>query len=68
MLYFGRRHGRLPTPILGRAALQAAEVQAGPLVIEEYDATTFVPPGWRAQINADLNIVLDRMEGRDGGA
>ena len=49
ILYFGRRHGRLPTPILGRAALQSAGVLCGPLVIEEYDATTLVPPGWRAQ-------------------
>ncbi len=67
-LYFGRRHGRHQTPILGRAALLAAGATEGPLVIEEYDATTLVPPGWRAQIDADLNIVLDRMEGRHGSA
>ena len=67
-LYFGRRHGHHQTPILGRAALRSAGTLEGPLVIEEYDATTLVPPGWRAQIDADLNIVFDRMEDRHGSA
>ncbi len=67
-LYFGRHHGYHQTSILGRADLRAAGATPGPLVIEEYDATTLVPPGWLAQIDANLNIVLDRMEDRHGGA
>jgi len=31
---------------------------AGPLVIEEYDATCVVPPGVSAQLDAAGNIVL----------
>jgi N-methylhydantoinase A len=32
----------------------------GPLIIEEYDATTVVPPGWRAALDAGGNIMIDR--------
>ena len=40
--YFGE-HGWLETPVLGRADLAAG--RAGPLIVEEYDATCVVPPG-----------------------
>jgi N-methylhydantoinase A len=32
------------------------EPRAGPLIVEEYDATTVVPPGCRAALDADGNI------------
>jgi len=32
----------------------------GPLIIEEYDATTVIPPGWRASLDAGANIMIDR--------
>lgn len=54
--YFGQRHGWQPARILARADL-AAE-QAGPAIVEEYDATCVVPPGWRAVLDAHGNIVL----------
>ena len=46
-VYFGPRHGWITTPVVGRSALGAGTV-AGPLIVEEYDSTTVVPPGWRA--------------------
>jgi N-methylhydantoinase A len=52
------------TPILVRGDLGRAPL-AGPLVIEEYDATTVVPPGSTAELDADGNILIDI--GRDGG-
>ena len=67
-LYFGRDYGHHQTSILGRGALRSAGGLSGPLVVEEYDATTLVPPLWQARVDTDLNIVLDRMEGRDGSA
>ena len=30
----------------------------GPLIVEEYDATTIVPPGWSASLDAYANIRL----------
>jgi N-methylhydantoinase A len=31
----------------------------GPLIIEEYDATTVVPPGWQARLDSWGNIVVE---------
>ena len=42
--YFGREHGVLATPVLARMDL-GAPPRPGPLLIDEYDATTLVPPG-----------------------
>ena len=47
-VYFGAGLGHLRTPVVGRADLGEAP-SAGPLVVEEYDSTVLVPPGWTAQ-------------------
>jgi N-methylhydantoinase A len=54
--YFGPEHGWLETPVLARADLAGG--RAGPLIIEEYDATCLVPPGARAELDAAGNIVI----------
>jgi N-methylhydantoinase A len=46
------------TPIYGRASLRAGDAFAGPAVAEQYDATTYVAPGWSAQVDAFDNLVL----------
>ena len=60
-VYFGPRHGRIATPILGRLALTSSE-RAGPLVIEEYEGTAVVPPGAAAFRDAigNVHIVFER--------
>ena len=45
--------------VIGRAAL-ADGPRAGPLIIEEYDATCVVPPDWAAALDGDGNIILTR--------
>jgi len=57
--HFGRERG-LATRVLGRAALGPAPA-AGPLVIEEYDSTTVVPPGWTARLGAHGFVHLERQ-------
>ena len=47
-VYFGPGPGWLSTPVVDRPAVRAAGGIAGPLIVEEYDSTTVVPPGWRA--------------------
>ena len=42
-----------------REALTAAP-RGGPLIVEEYDATCVVPPGWTARLDAAQNIVLEK--------
>lgn len=56
--YFGREHGVLATPVLVRMDL-GAPPRPGPLLIDEYDATTLVPPGATACLDdhGDVRIV-----------
>jgi N-methylhydantoinase A len=57
MAYFGARHGLLDTPVIGREALDATP-RPGPLIIEEYEGTTVVPPRATALRDALGNIVV----------
>ena len=58
--FFGPSHGWLPAAVLPRADLRA-EPREGPLVVEEYDTTIVVPPGWRASRDGWNNILVDRI-------
>jgi N-methylhydantoinase A len=55
--YFGRRQGIVSTPVIGRGDLDRRP-RPGPLLVEEYDATTLVPFGCTARIDALDNIVI----------
>ena len=48
------------TPIYDRGRLAPGASVAGPAVVEEYDSTTLVPPGWSASVDGDRNLVLTR--------
>jgi N-methylhydantoinase A len=54
--YFGPILGWLETHVCGREDLACG--RPGPCVVEEYDCTTVVPPGWRATLDRFGNIVL----------
>lgn len=60
MVYFGAGSGSQMTPIVTRRELVGQE-RAGPLIVEEYDATCVVPPGCRVSVDASSNIDM-RME------
>jgi N-methylhydantoinase A len=55
--YFGPAHGAIATPVLARGELTATP-RPGPLLVDEYDATTLVPPGCAARLDAHGNIVI----------
>ena len=57
--FFGPGHGWLPAAVLPRAGL-GEEPRQGPLVVEEYDTTIVVPPGWRASRDGRNNVLIDR--------
>ena len=63
--YFGRKHGWLETPVIDRGALRDISGE-GPLIVEEYDATTVVPPGAHATLDLWENIVVTLPNGRRG--
>jgi N-methylhydantoinase A len=54
--YFGPEHGLLETRVIARADL--TQEAAGPLIVEEYDATCVVPPGTAARLDDFGNIVI----------
>jgi len=56
-VYFGPAHGMHDTRLVTRSHLRTAP-QAGPLVVEEFDATCVVPPDWSAALDVAGNIVL----------
>lgn len=55
--YFGREYGALRTPVIDRWDLHET-VRSGPLIIEEYEGTTVVPPNAGAMRDAFDNIVI----------
>jgi N-methylhydantoinase A len=58
---FGKPYGILATPVLDRFDLGHAEPRRGPLLIDEYDATTLVPPGCSVRLD-DFNNIVIRIE------
>ncbi len=57
-VYFGPQFGPLATPVIDRAALDG-RLRQGPLIIEEYEGTTIVPPDCRARLDDFSNIVVE---------
>jgi N-methylhydantoinase A len=54
--YFGPQRGWLDAAVVNRSALKAPH--AGPCIVEEYDATCLVPPGWNARLDEFGNIAV----------
>jgi N-methylhydantoinase A len=54
------------TPIYVRGKLQPGNRLTGPAIITEYSATTALPPGWTARVDALENLVLERGRRRTG--
>jgi N-methylhydantoinase A len=56
--YFGRELGWRDTPVVARNAL-VGKARPGPLIVEEYDTTTVVRPGWSARLDRWNDIVME---------
>jgi len=50
-----------PTPVYDRAELRPGTTIGGPAVVVQMDSTTVVPPGWRGEVDAIGNLVLERV-------
>ena len=57
--YFGAQIGWVQTAVIRRSNLSSP--RAGPLIVEEYDATCVIPPGWRAHLDSSGNILVEVM-------
>jgi N-methylhydantoinase A len=52
----------IDTTIYDRDKLGIGAHFAGPAIVEQFDATTVVPPGWRASVDRFANLILERSE------
>ncbi|HEX8644065.1 MAG TPA: hydantoinase B/oxoprolinase family protein [Allosphingosinicella sp.] len=63
------RHGPPPRPgdprVIDRAALAPGARITGPALIVDPSATTVVEPGWRAEVDTRLNLILTRVAPRE---
>ena len=53
-------HGESEAQVIDRARWPAGSSVAGPAVIESLESTILVPPGWRAMMNDDGFVVMNR--------
>jgi len=60
--YFGDSWGTVDTPVVTRS--QVTGTVRGPLLIDEYDSTTVVPPDMQVRLDDEGNIVMSPVEGR----
>jgi N-methylhydantoinase A len=54
------REELLSTAVYAREGLDCQTTIVGPAVIEQYEATTIVPPDWHARIDNIGNLILER--------
>jgi N-methylhydantoinase A len=59
--YFGPALGWQEARVVNRSDLKAPH--HGPAIVEEYDATCVIPPGWTGRLDAFGNIAVSRREG-----
>ena len=59
-VHFGAGGGWLDSAVHERARLAPGNQVEGPAVIEEMSSTTVVPPGYRANVDAIGNLVLEQ--------
>ena len=55
--YFGPEIGALGARVMARQTLLDG-VATGPAIIEEFDTTIVIPPGWKAELDQFANVVL----------
>jgi N-methylhydantoinase A len=51
-----------PTRVIDRATCRVGEVIAGPAVIEDFGATSYLPAGWRACVHASRALVCELQD------
>ena len=63
MAYFGPETGLVKTPVMERQQL-LGKTLPGPLIVEEYDSTCAIPPGFQASVDRMNNIEITVGPGR----
>jgi N-methylhydantoinase A len=58
--FFGERFGLIATRVVRREDLPTA-AESGPCIVEDYDATTVVPPDYSVHRDESWNIVIEEV-------
>jgi N-methylhydantoinase A len=58
-VYFGEAGRFVDCPIYDRYQLTAGTVVLGPAVVEEFDSTTVIHPGYQARVDDVGNLLLE---------
>jgi len=61
-----RGTGFVETPVLQRLSLAPGDKRPGPVILEQMDTTTVVPPNWTAHADDHGNVVLHRNASNGG--
>lgn len=61
-VYFPRAGGRLRCPVYVRERLQPGAEIEGPAIVEQYDSTTVVNPGWHGRVDEWGTLVLHLVD------
>ncbi len=60
-VWFDSAHA-VVTALYERGRLDPGVMLMGPAIVEQFDATTAIPPGWRATVDGFRNLVLAKSE------
>ena len=63
-VFFEDRDGYVKCPVYLRERLEPGNRVEGPAIIEQYDSTTVIYPGWSARVDEFKNIRMKRIGGR----
>jgi N-methylhydantoinase A len=56
LIYLGGQEGRVEASVVDRAALDPGDCLDGPAIIQQYDSTAYLPPGFRARTDRQGNL------------
>jgi N-methylhydantoinase A len=59
-VYFAEADGYVDCPIYDRYGLPAGASFAGPAVVEEFDSTTVVHPGFTVSVDDTGNLIIEK--------
>jgi N-methylhydantoinase A len=62
------RSGQAKARVIERSSVAAGTRLPGPLVLTQADSTSWVPPGWNAEVDRHGNLLLEREAGPDAAA
>ena len=58
-VHFGGKNAT-EAAIYERDCLDVAAIVTGPAIVEQFDATTVIPPGWRGRVDGYRNLILEK--------